>query len=75
MQCVQLKVLEMEACVSLYREKSNRNWPQQVFVQKDGNGYGREMAFAVIHPIEVVLIRYRQRNYDNADSSTCKLEL
>ena len=72
---MQLKALEMEAAVSLYREKSNRNWPQQVGVEKDGNGYEREMGSAVIHPMEEVLIRFRQRNYDKADSSTCELEL
>ena len=77
MQGVQLKALEMEVAVPLYREKSNRNWPHQVGVQKDGNGYEREkeMGSAVIHPMEEVLIRFRQRNYDKADSSTCDLEL
>jgi hypothetical protein len=75
MRGVQLKALEMEAVVSLYREKSNRNWLQQVGVKKDGNGYEREMASAVIHPMEEVLIQFQQRNYDKADGSTCELEL
>jgi hypothetical protein len=75
MQGAQLTTLEMETFMSLYREKSNRIWPQQVGVQKDGNGYGREMASAVIHPMEEVLIRFQQRNYNKADGSKCELEL
>lgn len=61
--------------LSLCRGKNNRNWPQQVGVRKDGNGNGREMATAANQRMELVLIRYRQRNYDEVDSSTCGLEL